>query len=77
MVVGKTYKDVRDFDVKRHKEVAREFTKDLDMRTRTKPLVKKDRGGARNQTKQIIDSYIDEIEQEWEDEQYLLDEDLF
>ena len=75
--MGKTYKDVRDFDVKRHKEVAREFTKDLDMRTRTKPLVKKGKGGGKNKTKEIIDSYIDELEQEWEDEQYLLEDELF
>ena len=75
--MGKTFKDVRDFDVKRHKEVARGFTKDLDLRTRTKPLEKKEKGGARNSTKDIIDSYVDEIEQEWEDEQYLLDEDLY
>lgn len=67
MVVGKTYKDVRDFDVKRHKEVAREFTKDLDMRTRTKPLVKKEKGGAKNRTKDIIGSYVDELEEDYHD----------
>jgi len=76
MVVGKTYKDVRDFDVKRHKQVAREFTKDLDMRTRTKPLVKKERGGAKNRTKDIIEGYVDELENDWEDEQYLLEDEF-
>jgi hypothetical protein len=71
--MSKTYKDVKDFDVKRHKEIARKFTKDLDMRTRTKPLEKKEKGGGKNSTKDIIGIYVDEIENEWEDEQYDLD----
>lgn len=45
--MGKTYKDIRKFDVKRHKEVAREFTKDLDMRTRVKPVDKREKGGGK------------------------------
>ena len=73
MVVGRTYKDVKDFDVKRHKEIARKFTKDLDLRTRTKPLEKKGKGGAKNKTKEIIGEYIDELENDWEDDQYLLE----
>jgi hypothetical protein len=64
MVVGKTFKDVKDFDIKRHKEVARGFTKDLDLRTRTKPLEKREKGGAKNKTKEIIGEYIDELEKE-------------
>ncbi len=46
--MGKTFKDIRKFDVKRHKEVAREFTKDLDMYTRVKPVIKKEKGGGKN-----------------------------
>lgn len=45
--MGKTYKDIRKFDVKRHKEVAREFTKELDMRTRVKPVDKREKGGGK------------------------------
>lgn len=47
--MGKTHKDVRDFDVKRHKEQARKTFKDQDLRTRVKPVVtKKERGGGKN-----------------------------
>jgi hypothetical protein len=59
MVVGKTFKDVKDFDIKRHKEVARRFTKDLDLRTRTKPLEKKERGGGNN-WRNVIDAHLEE-----------------
>lgn len=76
MVVGKTYKDVRDFDVKRQKQGSRMQTIDMDLRTRTKPLDKKGKGGAKNRTKEIIGEYIDELEQEWEDEQYLLEDEF-
>jgi hypothetical protein len=69
--VGKTWKD--DKVISRHKKGAREMTADMDLRTRTKPLTKKGKGGGKNRTKEIIDSYVDELEQEWEDEQYLLD----
>jgi hypothetical protein len=68
--VGKTWKD--DKVVSRHKKGARLATLDMDLRTRTKPLVKKPKGGGKNRTKEIVGEYIDELEQEWEDEQYEL-----
>jgi len=57
--VGKTYKDVRDFDVKRHKEVGRKVFKDVDMRTRVKPVDKKSKRGPKNLVRDL-DSYIEE-----------------
>ncbi len=33
----------------------------------------KEKGGGKNRTKAIVDDYINELEDEWEDEQYLLD----
>ncbi len=71
--MGKTYKDVKDFDIKRHKEVGRKTFKDVDLRTRVKPLDKREKGGAKNRTKDIIEGYIDELEDDWKDvEDYLL-----
>jgi predicted metal-dependent peptidase len=71
MVVGKTYKDVRDFDVKRHKEIAREFTKDLDMRTRAKPLVKNEkRRGPKNLVRELDSLLEDEYDDKYEGEQH-------
>lgn len=70
--MSKTWKD--DKVISRHKAGARLNTMDMDLRTRTKPLVKKEKGGGRNSTKKIIDSYVDELEKEWEDEQYLLED---
>lgn len=46
--MGKTYKDIRKFDIKRHKEAARESTMDMDLRTRVKPTEKRERGGGKN-----------------------------
>lgn len=46
--MGKTFKDIRDFDVKQHKKHARESTLYQDLRTRVKPVGKKERGGAKN-----------------------------
>lgn len=66
--MGKTYKDVKKFDVKRHKEIAREFTKELDMRTRVKPVEKRVKGGAKNRTRDIIEEAFAPDE---EDELYL------
>jgi hypothetical protein len=51
--VGKTHKDVRDFDVKRVKENARKTFKDSDLRTRVKPVTKKERGGGGNWKKYL------------------------
>ena len=69
--MGKTWKD--DKVISRHKKGSRMATLDMDLRTRTKPLEKKEKGGGKNRTKEIVGEYIDELEQEWEDEQYLLD----
>ena len=55
--MGKTFKE---FDVKRHKEQARESTKEADLRTRVKPVIKKEKGGA-NTWRHLI---------EFEDEDY-------
>jgi hypothetical protein len=46
--VGKTFKDIRDFDVRRNKENSRKTFKNVDLRTRVKPIQKKERGGAKN-----------------------------
>jgi hypothetical protein len=37
---------------------------DMDLRTRTKPDIKKEKGGGKNQTKEIVGEYIDELESE-------------
>jgi len=62
--VGKTWKDVKAFDIKRQKEGSRMQTADMDLRTRTKPLTKKEKGGGKNRTKEIIGSYVDELDEE-------------
>ena len=72
--MGKTWKD--DKVISRHKSGGREMTKDMDLHTRVKPVQKKEKGGGKNRTKDIIDEYIDEVEQEWEDEQYLLEDEF-
>ena len=47
--MGKTYKDdVRNKDVKTHKKIARDTFKETDMRTRVKPIEKKEKGGGKN-----------------------------
>lgn len=51
--MGKTFKDIRDFDVRRHKEQARETTKKQDLRTRVKPVKKKERKGSDNWRKYL------------------------
>lgn len=48
--------------------------KDVDKSRR--PTEKKPKGGAKNSTKDIIDNYVDDLASEWEDEQYLTDEDF-
>ena len=62
--MGKTWKDVKAFDIKRQKEGSRMQTADMDLRTRTKPLTKKEKGGGKNRTKEIIGSYVDELDEE-------------
>lgn len=63
--MGKTHKDVRDFDVKRHKEQARNTFKEADLRTRVKPVGKKNRGGGK--TWRHIIEFEDEEGDEHED----------
>jgi hypothetical protein len=60
--VGKTFKDLRDFDVKRQKEIARQKTKDLNLGTRVKPLDKKKKGGGNNWRNKIDNDNYDEKE---------------
>jgi hypothetical protein len=55
--VGKTWKD--DKVISRHKKGARLATLDMDLRTRTKPVEKKERGGGKN-WKNIIDAHLEE-----------------
>ncbi len=70
--MGKTYKDrVKALDLKFQKKGSRLQTKDVDMRTRVKP-VHKEKGGGKNETKNIIDSYVDELEDEWKDVEDML-----
>jgi len=64
--VGKTWKD--DKVVSRHKKGARLATLDMDLRTRTKPLAKKEKGGGKNKTKEIVDNYIDDLNEDLFDE---------
>lgn len=66
--MSKTWKD--DKVISRHKAGARLNTLEMDLRTRTKPVAKKEKGGGKNRTKKIIDTYVEELENEWEDEQY-------
>ena len=63
--MGKTWKD--DKVISRHKGIARALTSEMDLRTRTKPLTKKEKGGGKNSTKDIIDSYVDDLAADWED----------
>lgn len=53
-------KNRKEFDIKRHKENAREIFKETDLRTRVKPVGKKQKGGA-NTWRHLI---------EFEDEDY-------
>lgn len=55
--MGKTWKD--DKVISRHKKGARLATLDMDLRTRTKPVEKKERGGGKN-WKNIIDAHLEE-----------------
>lgn len=71
--MGKTWRD--DKVLSRHKKGSREAVLEMDLRTRVKPLTKKKKGGGKNKTKEIVDEYINDLASEWEDEQYLLDED--
>lgn len=58
--MGKTWKDVKAFDIKRQKEGSRMQTIDMDLRTRTKPLVKKERRmGPKNLVREL-DSFLEE-----------------
>jgi len=61
--VGKTWKDVKAFDIKRHKQGSREATLEMDLRTRTKPL-KKEKRGPKNLLREL-DSFLEE---DYEDE---------
>lgn len=67
--MGKTWKDVRAFDIKRHKQGAREATLDMDLRTRTKPL-KKEKRGPKNLVRDL-DSFLEE---DYEDKNGGIDE---
>lgn len=53
--MGKTFKDIKKFDVKRHKENARDVFKDIDTSTRVKPAKHKEKGGGKN-WKQWVDA---------------------
>ena len=55
--MGKTWKD--DKVISRHKKGARLATLDMDLRTRTKPVEKKEKGGGKN-WKNIIDAHLEE-----------------
>lgn len=55
--MSKTWKD--DKVISRHKAGARLNTMDMDLRTRTKPVEKKEKGGGKN-WKNIIDSHLEE-----------------
>jgi hypothetical protein len=57
--MGKTFKDIKKFDIKRHKEIARDFTMDMDLSTRVKPKERKQRGGGKNWQKEI-DNWIED-----------------
>lgn len=57
--MGKTYKDLRDFDKNRVKEQSRKTFKDVDMRTRVKPVTKKEKGGGKN-WRNVIDAHLEE-----------------
>jgi hypothetical protein len=56
--MGKTFKDIRKFDVKRHKEASREATMGQDLRTRVKPKQHKEKGGGQNFRK-----YLENVEE--------------
>lgn len=75
--MGKTYKDIRKQDVKTSKKIAREATMDMDLRTRVKPLDKREKGGGKNRTKQIVGEYMDELDKDWEEFSDFFNEDEF
>jgi len=56
--VGKTYKD--DKVINRHKKGARLATLDMDLRTRTKPLEKKERRMGPKNLVRALDSFLEE-----------------
>lgn len=55
--MGKTWKD--DKVISRHKKGARLATMDMDLRTRAKPLEKKEKRGPKNLVRDL-DSYLEE-----------------
>jgi len=57
--VGKTYRDLKEFDKARNKENSRKVFKDADMRTRVKPLSKQGKGGGKNWRNEL-DSWLEE-----------------
>jgi len=59
MKVGKTFKDLRKFDTARNKENSRRTFKDTDMRTRVKPVERKEKGGGNN-WRNKVDNYNQE-----------------
>lgn len=62
--MGKTFKDIKKFDIKRNKEGSRMQTQDMDLRTRVKPVDRKEKGGGKNWKELLV------IE---EDEEYITD----
>lgn len=56
--MGKTYKD--DKVINRHKKGARLATLDMDLRTRTKPLEKKERRMGPKNLVRALDSFLEE-----------------
>ena len=63
--MGKTFKDIKDWNLKRQKQGSRMQTADMDLRTRTKPLKKKGKGGGKNWRNEV---------DEWLEEEYDNDE---
>jgi len=57
--VGKTFKDLKDWNLKRQKQGSRLQTIDMDLRTRTKPLDKKGKGGGKNWRNEV-DNWLEE-----------------
>jgi len=63
--MGKTWKDIKKFDIKRNKEGSRMQTQDVDMRTRVKPIEKKER---KLTLREIMDKAEEDTQDFWSEE---------
>lgn len=63
--MGKTYHDIRKFNIKRQKEGSRMQTADMDLHTRVKPIEKKEK---KLTLREIMDKAEEDTQDYYDDE---------